>query len=132
MGQRVVITGTGWITPLGDDIESVWQAMLAGKSGAAPTTLFDAATFPTKFSAEVKELDLAKYLGGDAEQHATASRNCSFALAAAQRAWEHSRLLTWTALCPERVGVYLGGGAGAIGTRSGGGASAPRVSVRVE
>jgi len=61
--RRVVITGMGWITPLGDDIESVWQRLLKGDSGISPTELFDASTFPTTFSAQVKGFKLDKYLG---------------------------------------------------------------------
>jgi len=102
----------GWITPLGDDIETVWRAMLNGTSGVSPTTLFDASTFPTQFSAEVKSFDLRDYLGPDAARHAHASRNALFALAAAQKAWQHAGLHRWTALDPARIGVYLGGGEG--------------------
>ena len=58
MRKRVVVTGIGWVTPLGHDIESVWKRLLAGESGIAPTTLFDARTFPTSFSAEVKNYDV--------------------------------------------------------------------------
>ena len=52
--NRVVITGMGWITPMGHSIEAVWQRLLKGESGIAPTSLFDASTFPTRISAEVK------------------------------------------------------------------------------
>jgi 3-oxoacyl-[acyl-carrier-protein] synthase II len=112
--QRVVITGMGWITPLGDDIETMWSKMLDGRSGVGPTTLFDASTFPTRFSGEVKNFDLETYLGPDAKRHAEASRNTKFALAAAKNAWEQSGLQNWIALDPTRVGVYLGGGEGPV------------------
>ena len=46
MNRRVVITGMGWVTPLGLDIEGVWKRLLAGETGIAPTTIFDARTFP--------------------------------------------------------------------------------------
>ena len=59
--ERVVITGMGIVCPLGHDIETLWQAMLAGKSGVAATSIFDASTFPSTFSAEVKDYDFAKY-----------------------------------------------------------------------
>ncbi|MBP7935318.1 MAG: beta-ketoacyl-[acyl-carrier-protein] synthase family protein [Phycisphaerae bacterium] len=104
----------GWITPLGDDIEAVWQRLLNGDSGVAPTTLFDASTFPTMFSAEVKEFDLAKYLGPDAKRHRMASRNSQFALAAAKIAWGDAGLEKCMNLDPTRVGIYLGGGEGPI------------------
>jgi len=104
----------GWVTPLGDEIESVWRRLLNGDSGIAPTTLFDASTFPTTFSAEVKQFDLAKYLGPDAEAHKTGSRNARFALAAAKMAWESAGLSANKSLDPTRVGIYLGGGEGPI------------------
>ncbi len=114
MSQRVVITGMGWVTPLGDDLERVWRRLLDGDSGVGTTSLFEASTFPTHFSAEVKEFDLRDFLGDDAARHKTASRNAGFALGAAQRAWEQAGLANWTSLIPARVGVYLGGGEGPV------------------
>ncbi|HCD31959.1 MAG TPA: hypothetical protein DER01_06085, partial [Phycisphaerales bacterium] len=55
MTKRVVITGIGWVTPMGADIESVWAGLLAGKSAIGPTTHFDASTFPTKFCGQVAD-----------------------------------------------------------------------------
>jgi 3-oxoacyl-[acyl-carrier-protein] synthase II len=112
--RRVVITGMGWITPLGDDIEQVWQRLLKGDSGISPTELFDASTFPTTFSAQVKGFDLAKYLGADAERHRNGSRNTQFALAAAKIAWGAAGLDKYAGLDPTRTGIYLGGGEGPI------------------
>lgn len=114
MSRRVVITGMGCITPLGHEIESVWKSLLAGDRGFAPTTLFDARTFPTSFSAEVKSFRLEDFLGEDATDHANASRNTQFALAAAARAWDHAGLSKETVLDPARVGTYLGGGEGPL------------------
>ncbi len=112
--RRVVITGMGWITPLGDDIESVWQRLLKGDSGISPTEIFDASTFPTTFSAQVKGFKLDKYLGSDAERHTNGSRNTQFALGAAKMAWASAGLDKFTGLDPTRTGVYLGGGEGPI------------------
>ncbi len=114
MERRTVITGLGWITPLGTDIEGVWKALLAGESGLARTTLFDASTFPSSFSAEVKDFALDEFLGADAETHKGASRNTQFALAAAVKAWEHAGLRAYAQLDPTRVGIYLGGGEGPL------------------
>ncbi len=114
MQRRVVITGMGCVTPLGHDVESTWQAMLAGKSGIAPTTLFDATTFPTTFSAEVKDFALDRYLGEEATRHRDASRSTQFAIAAAVMAWKHAGLADDLGLDSTQVGVYLGGGEGPI------------------
>ena len=114
MERRVVVTGMGWVTPLGDDIEDVWRNLLSGKSGMAATTLFNAETFPSAFSAEVKSFSLADYLGDQSEAHKNASRNTGFALAAATRAWKSSGLSSHLGLNPARVGVYLGGGEGPL------------------
>ncbi len=114
MAKRVVITGTGWITPLGHDIERVWGKLLASTSGVAQTTLFDANTFPTTFAAEVKDFQLADFLGENATKHEGASRNTKFALAACQQAWQQAELANFLTLDPTRVGVYLGGGEGPV------------------
>ncbi|MFQ5461921.1 MAG: beta-ketoacyl-[acyl-carrier-protein] synthase family protein [Phycisphaerae bacterium] len=114
MDRRVVITGLGWVTPLGHDVESVWERMLAGDCGIAKTTLFDAATFPTNFAAEVKEIDLAKFLGEDAARHEGASRNTRFALAACSMAFQNAGLSGNGIVDRTRVGVYLGGGEGPL------------------
>jgi len=110
--RQVVVTGMGWVTPLGHDLEGVWKRMLQGESGIAPTTLFDAATFPTTFSAEVKGFELGAFLGRDAVRHAGASRNTQFVLGAAAQAWKHAALDAQLALDPNRIGIYLGGGEG--------------------
>src|SRR3989304_2122754 len=54
MRGRVVVTGIGWVPPLGAEIEPVWKRLLAGESGVGYITLFDASSFPTKISAEVR------------------------------------------------------------------------------
>ncbi len=110
--RRVVITGMGWVTPLGWGIDPVWQRLLRGESGVAPTTNFDARTYPTRFSAEVKGFDLARVLP-DADRHGPVSRNAAFAIAAAQMAWDDASLPSH-ATSPELAGVYLGGGEGPI------------------
>lgn len=115
MNRRVVVTGIGWITPLGHAIESAWAGILAGKSGIAKTTLFNAGTFPTQFSAEVKDFDLKNFLSeSEYGLHQDVSRQAGFALAAARLAWSDSRLNDLTNLDKQQVGVYLGGGEGPL------------------
>ncbi len=119
--QRVVITGMGWITPMGHDIESVWQRLLRGESGIDYTTLFDASTFPTRISAEVKNFKLADHIDSVAG-HEGAGRNTMFALAAAAQAWKSAGLPPISNLKSEisnsldldRVGIYLGSGEGSL------------------
>ncbi|MCH8162014.1 MAG: beta-ketoacyl-[acyl-carrier-protein] synthase II, partial [Chloroflexi bacterium] len=62
INERVVITGMGIVCPLSHDVESLWQALLAGQSGAAKTAIFDASTFPTKFGAEVKNYNITEHV----------------------------------------------------------------------
>jgi len=106
----------GWVTPLGCDIEAVWQRLLAGESGVAPTTNFDASRFPTTFSAEVKDdFDLTGIIGAQAaRRHATASLNSQFALAAATLAWRNAGFAAQAPGDMSRVGIYLGGGEGPL------------------
>ena len=114
MKRRVVITGMGWVTPLGCEIEATWKRLLNGDSGIKETTVFDAATFPTTFAAEVVGFELAKYLGEHYETHKTANRSAGFALAAAEMAWKSAGLTGSGPIDPSMVGVYLGAGEGPI------------------
>ena len=60
--KRVVVTGLGAITPLGNTVESFWQQILAGKSGVGPITKFDASKFKTQFASEVKDFNAETFL----------------------------------------------------------------------
>src|SRR3954466_15545623 len=110
--NRVVITGIGWVTPMGHSIEEVWKRLLNGESGIAKTTLFDASTFPTTISAEVKDFRLENHVA-NIEKHKHGGRNTQFALAACAQAWKMADLDSDT-LDLDRVGIYLGSGEGAI------------------
>jgi len=112
-GKRVVITAMGTVNPLGHDVESTWQAMLACKHGFSRTELFEAATFPSNFSAQVKGYDLAKDVA-DPARHAHAGRHCVFAIGAASQAWRQSGLAGLDGLDKSRVGIYLGSGEGSL------------------
>ena len=111
--RRVVITGMGTVNPLGHDVESTWQAVLAGRSGVSRTELFDAATFPSTFSGQVKDYSLASQVP-DAARHRHAGRHCQFALGAAVQAWRQSRLEGYGNLERDRLGIYLGSGEGSL------------------
>jgi len=111
--RRVVITGIGWITPLGQDIDTAWNKLLAGDSAIDKTDLFDAQTFPTTFSAQVRNFDLTKVIG-DSKLHKSASRNSSFAMGAAMQAWRAAGLDKMTQLDRRTIGVYLGAGEGPL------------------
>src|SRR5277367_694283 len=89
--NRVVITGMGWVTPMGHSIETVWKRLLNGESGIAPTTLFDASCFPTSISAEVKDFNFSDHVPL-ASEHNGAGRNTQFALAACAQAWKAAGL----------------------------------------
>jgi len=112
MGKRVVITGMGWVTPLGDDVDAVWSRLLAGDSGIGPVTRFDASTFATDFAAEVKGFDLARYIE-DPGAHGSAGLSTRFALGAASCAWKQAGL-AGAKIDPARFGVYMGAGEGSL------------------
>ncbi len=110
--RRVVVTGMGMVTPVGADMESTWSALLAGRSGVGPISLFDARTFPTRIAAEVHDFRVDDYLP-DASRWAEHSRNSKFALAAATMAMKDSGLEDeGSRLNRRRFGVYLGSGEG--------------------
>ncbi len=118
MAERVVITGMGIVCPLGHDVETLWKAMLAGKSGMAKTTIFDASTFPTTFSAEVKDYDFAKYTKNP-EMHKDSNRGSGFAIGAVVQACEQAGIDIETdkpadGIDRSRLGIYLGAGEGSV------------------
>lgn len=115
MRKRVVITGLGCISPLGNTVDEAWQALLAGKSGAGPITHFDASQHKTRFACEVKNFDPAALFGS--REARRMDRFTQFALAAAQQALAHSGLDVNDSN-RDRVGVVVGSGIGGIGTLS--------------
>jgi 3-oxoacyl-[acyl-carrier-protein] synthase II len=111
MRRRIVITGMGAITPLGHNVEDLFQAQLEGKSGIGPITLFDASKFPTKFAAQVKDFDLGAHVK-DPSRWVDSGANSRFAAAAAQQALADAGLLDGNQVDRTRFGVYLGSGEG--------------------
>lgn len=110
---RIVITGIGWVTPLGHDIDLVWAKLLDGQAGIGPTSHFDAGTFPTQFSAEVKDYDYQQFIKPSAA-HDGVGLNTAFALGAAAQAWSSAGLDAFEGLDHERLGIYLGSGEGSL------------------
>jgi 3-oxoacyl-[acyl-carrier-protein] synthase II len=118
MAERVVITGMGIVCPLAHDVRNLWAAFLAGKSGMAKTTIFDASTFPSTFDAEVKDYDLAKYTKNP-HLHKHSNRGSGFAIGAAAQACKQAGIDIETdkptdAIDRGRLGIYLGAGEGSV------------------
>jgi 3-oxoacyl-[acyl-carrier-protein] synthase II len=111
MRKRVVVTGMGVVTPLGNDVETLYKANLEGRSGVGPITLFNASRFPTQFAAQVKNFDLGAYVS-DEPRWANSGANSRFAAGAARQALEDAGLLDNKKIDRTRVGVYLGSGEG--------------------
>lgn len=111
--QRIVITGMGWVTPLGHDLEMVWGRMMRGESGVSRIDRFEAATFPTTFAAQVRNYDVNDFVE-DPKVHAKAGLNSKFALGAARQAWEQACLGKFAGLNRKRMGIYLGAGEGVL------------------
>ena len=110
--RRVVITGLGAVTPLGNNVRDTWEAMKAGKNGIAPITLFDTAAYKAKLAAEVKGFDPKDYL--EINETLRTDRYTQFAIAAAQQAVDDSGIESNVE--PERFAVEIGTGIGGIRT----------------
>ena len=92
MTTRIVITGIGWVTPLGWEIERVWRQLLDGVSAIKPIRHFDASTFPTTFAAQVPaEYDYRHFVTHH-DVHEQIGTNTTFALGAASQAWQAANL----------------------------------------
>jgi 3-oxoacyl-[acyl-carrier-protein] synthase II len=112
MSRRVVITGMGWVTPLGHDVAGVWGRLLRGETGVGPITRFDASAWTTNFAAEVRGYDFGKFV--DSGRHRHAGLNTRFALGAAAQAWAQAGLEGFRGLNRRRMGMYLGSGEGSL------------------
>ena len=110
MRRRVVITGIGCVNPLGNDIKTVWEGLVTGRSGVGYTTVFDASRFPTKISAEVKNWDVSQ-VGENPDNWENCGRHSVFAIGAAKQAVEDSGVMD-SIDDPTRIGIYLGSGEG--------------------
>lgn len=111
--ERVVITGMGLISPLGNTIEQFWDRLVSGESGISPITSFDTSNFKTKIAGIVHDFDAEARFGR--KEARRMDRFSQFALAAAEDAWTHSGLQL-DKIDKERFGVYVGSGVGGIQT----------------
>jgi 3-oxoacyl-[acyl-carrier-protein] synthase II len=111
MDRRVVITGMGLVTPLGNDVAKSWGAAIAGHSAVGPIARFDASALPTRIAAEVRGFDPIPYFG--AKEAKKVDRFCQFAVAAADEAIAQAHLLT-AGYEPSRIGAIVGVGMGGI------------------
>jgi 3-oxoacyl-[acyl-carrier-protein] synthase II len=111
--RRVVVTGLGLVSPLGIGVEESWTALVAGRSGVGPITLFDASTFPSRIAGEVKGFDPAKFM--DRKEVRRNDRFIQFALAAADMAVKDAGL-DMSKEDPTLVGCIVGAGMGGLGT----------------
>ena len=110
MRRRVVITGIGCVTPVGNSVNQTWAALQEGRSGIDSISYFDASGFPTKFAAEVKGFNLSDYIPNP-ERFEFSGRNVKFAIGAAVQAVKDSGIED-ASLDPAKFGVYLGAGEG--------------------
>ena len=111
--KRVVVTGLGAVTPVGNNPEETWANLLAGKSGAAPITLFNTEMFKTKFACEVKDLNVTDYI--DRKEMRKMDRYCQLAMISAMQGIKDANIDVETEDL-DRVGVILGVGIGGIKT----------------
>ena len=112
MKRRVVVTGLGAITPVGNDVAATWRAITGGVSGAAPITKFDASKFPVRFACEVKGFDPLLYM--DRKEAKRADLYSQYAIAGAVQAMTDAGLTDPALYDPDRVGVILGSGIGGL------------------
>lgn len=110
--RRVVVTGLGAVTPVGNTASETWQSLKSGKNGIAPITLFDTENFKAKLGAEVKNFDPKAYM--EVNEVLRTDRYAQFAVASAQQAVDDSGIQGTVE--PERFSVLFGTGIGGIGT----------------
>ncbi|MCH1437765.1 MAG: beta-ketoacyl-ACP synthase II [Flavobacteriales bacterium] len=111
--KRVVITGLGALTPIGNNVSDYWDALSKGTSGAAPITRFDASKFKTQFACEVKDFNPTDYI--DRKEARKQDPYTQYAMVATAEAMEDSKL-DLDQLDPDRAGVIWGSGIGGIKT----------------
>lgn len=114
MRRRVVITGMGVISPVGNSVEAFWHSLIHGVSGIDTITAFDTSEYATHIAGEVKGFNPEEYM--DKKEAKRMDRFAQFAVAATKQALEQAKLDIRSYKAPERVGVYIGSGIGGLGT----------------
>jgi 3-oxoacyl-[acyl-carrier-protein] synthase II len=109
--RRVVITGLGIVSPVGNDVATAWASILAGRSGIGPVTRFDAASFPTHFGGEIRQLDLAPYMSTKDARRMDAFMQ--YGVVAGMQAMRDSGLAV-TESNADRIGIMMGSGMGGL------------------
>jgi 3-oxoacyl-[acyl-carrier-protein] synthase II len=109
--RRVVITGLGAVTPIGNDVSSYWEGLITGRNGVAGITLFDASRHACRFAAEVKEFDSSAWL--EPKEAKRWDRFCQFGVVACKQAVAHAGL-SIDASNQHRIGVAIGSGVGGL------------------
>lgn len=112
--KRVVVTGLGAITPIGNDVATTWENAINGVSGAGPITHFDASKFKTQFACEVKNFDGSQYF--DRKKLRTLDLYAQYAIVAADQAVKDSKLEECESVNKDRVGVIVAAGIGGLHT----------------
>lgn len=112
--KRVVVTGLGALTPIGNSVEEYWDSLIAGKSGAAPITYFDSSKFKTSFACEVKNFQVEDFI--DKKEARKLDQFSQYALVTATQAVDDSGLVNYAGLDLDRVGVIWGSGIGGLKT----------------
>ncbi|MFN4084187.1 MAG: beta-ketoacyl-ACP synthase II [Bacteroidia bacterium] len=112
--RRVVVTGLGAITPIGNNLQAYWEALSNGVSGSAPITQFDASKFKTRFACEVKGFDPTAFI--DRKESRRMDRFTQFAIVSTDEALADAGIKDFTDLNKDRVGVIWGSGIGGLKT----------------
>src|SRR5438270_13037876 len=112
MKRRVVVTGLGAITPVGNDVATTWKSLVEGKSGTSEITKFDAATFPVRIAAEVKGFDPLQYM--ERKEAKRADHYTQYAVAASWQAMRDAGLVDKPEVDTDRLGVIVGSGIGGL------------------
>ncbi|GAC1666216.1 MAG: beta-ketoacyl-ACP synthase II [Steroidobacteraceae bacterium] len=109
--RRVVVTGLGVVSPVGNDVAGAWASILAGRSGIAPVTRFDTANFPTHFGGEIRQLDLGPYMSTKDARRMDAFMQ--YGVVAGIQAMRDSGLVV-TEANSDRIGILMGSGMGGL------------------